>query len=102
MWASFGNFLITTYRNRHSPKPMELYSIKPYSIDGDCLMPFFHSLVDIKIILIYHQQPFPHEKPQYADFLCPNSDSAMRCIFNHLEWSFLFASEFSMTKELHS
>jgi hypothetical protein len=32
---------------------VEFYQIKPYSIVGDCLRPFFHSLIDIKMILIY-------------------------------------------------
>jgi hypothetical protein len=59
MWASLGHFLITPYRNRYLPKPMEFCQIKPYSIVGDCFMPFFHSLIDIKMILIYHQQAPP-------------------------------------------
>jgi len=35
---------------------MEICQMKPYSIIGDYFMPLFHSLVDIKLILIYHQQ----------------------------------------------
>jgi hypothetical protein len=34
MWTSFGSFLITPYRNRHSPKLMEFSQCKPY-IDGN-------------------------------------------------------------------
>jgi len=65
MWASKGHFLITPCRNRHSPKPIKICQLKPYSIVGDYFLPSFHSLVDIKLILIYRQQaplslPFAH------------------------------------------
>ena len=35
---------------------MEICQMKPYSTVGDYFMPLFHSLVDIKLILIYCQQ----------------------------------------------
>jgi len=49
--------------------------MKPYSIVGDYFMPLFHSLVDIKLILIYRQQA----PPAYL-FLIPEQRKTQRWI----------------------
>ena len=50
------SFLDNPYRNRHSPKLVEIYQIKPYTSIGDYLVTFFLLLVDINVVLIYRQQ----------------------------------------------
>jgi len=47
--------MITPYRNRCSPKLMEICQIKPYTSINDYFVPFFLLLVDINMIVIYHQ-----------------------------------------------